>query len=201
MVFVDLLLSAERPLTSSYLNISLNCMGKSTIKSNAGLPTLGERLSMAGVVIGFWLLGSFFVGLVAILSLPLAVIAPVFYFGVLSAYALLGIGAAFYAFHNPRRHVPNAKVTRAIYGNPKNEDSPSGTSSAVLLANQNDNSPLVVEGISLALTRAELEFNARIPIAAHCPKCDENLVATSHEISRTVIFRCPCGACERSIPA
>lgn len=156
---------------------------------------------MAGAVIGFWLLGSFFVGLVAILSLPLAVIAPVFYFGVLSAYALLGLGAAFYAFHNPRRQVPKAKDVRAIYGNSKNEGSPFGTSSAVAVANQNDDPPLVVKGISLALMRAELEFKARIPIAARCPKCAGNLVATPYEISTTVGLRCPCGACERSIPA
>jgi hypothetical protein len=176
-------------------------MSKSSIRLNDSLPTFGERLSMAGAVLGLWLLGSLFVGVVAVFALPLAIMAPVFYFGVLSAYALLGIGAALYAFHNPRRQVPKIKPTRVIYENSKIENAPFGTSSAVLVANENDDPPLVVKGIGLALMRAELEFKARIPIAARCPKCAENLVATPHEISRAVIFKCPCGACERSIPA
>jgi hypothetical protein len=122
------------------------------------------------------------------------------YYGLLTAYGLLGLGAVFYVYFNPRRQAQSANIRSTSYGKPKNEP-PSAVSNTAASTADRGEFPAVVEGIGLALLRAELEYSVRTPIAARCPKCSQNLAASPHEIASTVILRCPCGACERTILA
>lgn len=77
-------------------------------------PSLGERLSITFAVLGVWLFGWLFVGIVMAILLPLAVLAPLLFYGALGGYVLLGVGAACYVFANPRRpKVPKKNVGRS----------------------------------------------------------------------------------------